>query len=103
MRNTMRNVIMVVAVLITSCQVSLKLKIGPVMAQMMMIITALIKVIGRPVAREAHLAARVNQEKRLPLPSGAILPAFSTKMGTQRLGSASSNWFSFQLLYWRRS
>ena len=52
---------MVVPVLITSCQVSLKLKKEPVRAQSKIIDTADVKVIGCPAADEVHLA---NREKR---------------------------------------
>src|SRR5206468_4331665 len=62
MRNTIRKVTMVVPVLMTSCQVSLKPKIGPVMAQMAITSTARVKVSGRPVALAVHLAKRVNHD-----------------------------------------
>ena len=45
-RNTIRNVTIVVPVFITSCQVSLNLKIGPVMIQIMIVDTAIMKAIG---------------------------------------------------------
>jgi hypothetical protein len=61
-RNTMRNVIMVVLVFITNCQVSLKANIGPVAAQAMMRSRATAKVVGCPAAREVHLANWVNRE-----------------------------------------
>src|SRR5688572_16914582 len=56
---------MVVLVLITSCQVSLKPKRGPVIAQTRMTVTANTKVSGRPLTRAAHLAKRVNVEADL--------------------------------------
>jgi hypothetical protein len=65
MRKTIKNVIMVVLVLMTSCQVSLKWKIGPVIAQSTMIPRATINVTGRPAAREAKRAAWVNQDAPL--------------------------------------
>ena len=52
----------VVPVFMTSCQVSLNPNIGPVTAQPRMISTAVAKVAGCPVAREVHLAKRVNKE-----------------------------------------
>src|SRR5512132_537932 len=55
MTNTMRKVMMVVAVLITSCQVSLKSNRGPVTTQTTMTPTARVKVIGRPLARALTL------------------------------------------------
>ena len=51
MRKTIRKVTMVVPVLITSCQVSLKPKIGPASAQIRTMATASTKVTGRPHAR----------------------------------------------------
>src|SRR5690242_20055944 len=62
MRNTIRKVIIVVPVLMTSCQVSLKPKRGPVQAQPRMRATAPTNVAGRPVARAVHFAKRVNHE-----------------------------------------
>src|SRR5690349_18356626 len=100
MRNTIRNVIIVVLVLMTSCQVSLNLKIGPVMAQTTMMIMAIIKVMGLPAAREAALAVRVNQDWLLCLRLRAMfLLPIAERIRTQPLGSFSNNWFSFQLLY----
>ena len=55
-RNTMRNVMIVVPVLITSCHVSLKPNMGPVTAQTTMIVTAVTKANGCPVAQAAHFA-----------------------------------------------
>src|SRR5262249_36164525 len=46
----------------TSCQVSLKPKTGPVPAQTTITVTATRKATGRPVARAVHLAKRVNQD-----------------------------------------
>lgn len=46
----------VVAVLMTNCQVSLKLKIGPVIIQARIVPTAIAKTIGRPQNREDALA-----------------------------------------------
>ena len=59
---------MVVPVLMTNCQVSLNLNIGPVTAQTAMIPAARMKAIGFPVARAAALAKRLNQEVRVILP-----------------------------------
>ena len=52
----------VVPVFMTSCQVSLNSNIGPVTAQAKIMITALAKVAGCPVACEVHLAKRVDRE-----------------------------------------
>ena len=62
MRNTIRKVTTVVLVLITNCQVSLNPKIGPVPAQTMIVPSAKINAAGRPVARAAAFAKRVNHE-----------------------------------------
>jgi hypothetical protein len=51
---------MVVPVFTTSCQVSEKLKTGPVTAQMMMIKQAARKVTGWPALVAIHAAIRVN-------------------------------------------
>lgn len=53
---------MVVLVFMTSCQVSLNLKIGPMTAQATMIIKAATKETGCPVAREVHRAKRMKGE-----------------------------------------
>src|SRR5690349_8033941 len=55
-RKTMRKVTMVVAVLMTSCQVSLKPKRGPVMIQTTIDSAANVKTLGRPLNLEAALA-----------------------------------------------
>jgi hypothetical protein len=60
-RNTVRNVTMVVAVFIINCQVSLNPTIGPVAAHTKMISTAAAKVLGCPTVREVHLANRSNK------------------------------------------
>ena len=51
----------VVPVLITSCQVSLKRKIGPVSAHTRMMDAASAKVIGRPLMWAVPFVSRVNQ------------------------------------------
>src|SRR6266478_4250418 len=61
MRNTMRKVMIVVPVLMTSCHVSLKLKIGPVMAQIVTTAAARKKIAGLPQKSEAWRAKRPNQ------------------------------------------
>ncbi len=61
MTNTMRNVTIVVPVLITSCQVSLNPKMGPVTPHTSTTPTAAAKALGRPAAREDQRAKRVNQ------------------------------------------
>jgi len=58
----MRKVMIVVPVLTINCHVLLKSKIGPVSAQARMPKTAIAKAIGRPVARAALFAKRVNHE-----------------------------------------
>jgi hypothetical protein len=55
MRKTMRKVTMVVPVLMTSYQVSLKAKSGPVTSQTAMTRTAREKVTERPANRDAPL------------------------------------------------
>src|SRR5262249_5673559 len=60
-RNTMRKVMIVVAVLITSCQVSLKPKIGPQMAQIAMLSAAIRKACGFPAKFEVALASSENK------------------------------------------
>ncbi len=60
-RNTIRKVMMVVPVLITSCQVSLKPNTGPLMPQITTIATAARKVHGEPVAAAAFLAIVLNR------------------------------------------
>ena len=57
-QNTIRNVTIVVPVLMTKCQVSLNLKIGPVTAQAKIINAALMNAAGWPVARAVHFAKR---------------------------------------------
>ena len=52
----------VVPVLITNCQVSLKPNIGPVIIQMSMMATAMVNTRGRPQKRDAVLAKREYQE-----------------------------------------
>ena len=59
-RNTIRKVTIVVPVLITSCQVSLKPNSGPVTTQTSTSSTASTKHSGRPVNRAAALARRVK-------------------------------------------
>jgi len=58
-RKTIRKVTMVVPVLITSCQVSEKPKIGPETIQTTIVATASRKVIGRPESWAIQRAARV--------------------------------------------
>lgn len=65
----MRNVTIVVPVLMTSCQVSLKAKTGPTTAQSTMTPTAAPNVIGLPLRRAVFFASRVNHEERAPVPA----------------------------------
>ena len=67
MANTIRNVTIVVPVLMTSCQVSEKPKIGPVMPHTSTTATAPTKANGVPAAREHQRAKRVNNDASLPL------------------------------------
>ena len=53
---------MVVPVFMMSCQVSLKPNSGPDTAQRTNAAIAMVNAIGRPTAREAHLANRVKTE-----------------------------------------
>jgi hypothetical protein len=61
-KNTIKNVIMVVPVLITSCQVSLNPNSGPVTAHNTIISTAAKKVIGLPLKRAVRFVNRVNHD-----------------------------------------
>src|SRR5688572_9933378 len=84
-RNTIRNVTIVVPVLMMSCQVSLKPNSGPVTAHDRMIATATQNVAGCPALRAVLLANRVNHDplrygrpcmaaalaKRKPIPRSA--------------------------------
>ena len=54
---------MVVLVLMTSCQVSLKAKSGPLTAHAMITASARLKVTGRPLTRAAALAKVLNQDE----------------------------------------
>ena len=62
MRKTIKKVMIVVPVFITSCQVSLKPKIGPNEAQIIMTRTAAMNVTGFPVIDEVFLANLVNSD-----------------------------------------
>lgn len=71
MRNTIRNVTIVVVVLITNCQVSLKPNSGPVTSQPRISTTANVKTGGWPQKREDAFAKREYQDAlRIPRPSG---------------------------------
>src|SRR5262245_20693341 len=59
----MRNVMIVVQVLMMSCQVSLEWKIGPVIPQTTMSRTARMKTRGRPEKFAAALARREYQDR----------------------------------------
>src|SRR5262245_5575801 len=61
----MRNVTIVVLVLITSCQVSLKPKSGPLIPHSRMTRNARRKVRGRPVVRAVHFVKRVKADRDL--------------------------------------
>ena len=68
----MRKVTIVVPVLITSCQVSLQPKSGPLTSQASTTSNARPKVNGWPVARDVALVKRTNQRLR-PVGRMAIL------------------------------
>ena len=71
MRNTIRNVTIVVVVLITNCQVSLKPNSGPVTSQPRISTTANVKTGGWPQKREDAFAKREYQDAlRIPRPYG---------------------------------
>jgi hypothetical protein len=61
--NTIRNVIIVVLVLITSCHVSLNPKMGPVTTHAIIINAARINALGCPVVWEAQVAKRANRDE----------------------------------------
>ena len=61
-RNTIRNVTMVVNVLMVSCQASLKPKSGPLIAHSTTMAPASAQVTGRPENCAVFLAKRVNQD-----------------------------------------
>src|SRR5690242_6971163 len=63
MRKTIKKVMTVVPVLITSCQVSLNWNTGPVTSQTRITPTASMKVAGLPVTRAVAFAKRVNCER----------------------------------------
>src|SRR5215211_5979240 len=91
---------MVVPVLMKSCQVSLKSKMGPVTAQRRMIATAMAKVAGLPVACEADFAKCMNHEVRLRVIDS--VPFCEHEMH-QCCPSSIVNCVSFQFLYFFRS
>src|SRR3954452_13202090 len=61
MRNTIKNVTIVVLVLITSCQVSENPKIGPLAAQTTTAVMAVTKAHGEPIASEVRWANLRNR------------------------------------------
>src|SRR4051812_1098422 len=65
-KNTIKLVMIVVVVLMMSCQVSLKPKIGPLMAQTMTQPSAMMNAIGCPTAFAMAPAKRENQADRPP-------------------------------------
>src|SRR5688572_15050853 len=94
MRNTIRKVTMVVLVLITSCQLSLKRNMGPAASQRRTMPAAMLKAAGLPPARDVALAKRVNHVPgfvgRIGVhPTGkremAALPAASRPASVKRL------------------
>jgi hypothetical protein len=62
MRKTIKKVMIVVPVLMTSCQVSLNPNIGPMTAQTKIIETAMINVTGLPVILAVDFANRENHD-----------------------------------------
>jgi hypothetical protein len=73
-RNTIRKVMIVVPVLITSCQVSLKPKIGPVTIHTMITESARKNVLGLPLNRDAFFARREYIEEVLIMESALRRP-----------------------------
>ncbi|TPW01161.1 MAG: hypothetical protein FD125_2733 [bacterium] len=67
-RKTIRKVTMVVPVLITSCQVSLNLKIGPVAAHPSTIARQAMKVHGLPATLAVAVANLTNSRSIAPQP-----------------------------------
>ena len=63
MTNTMRNVTIVVAVLITSCHVSEKSKSGPVTSHVMITAAASSRAYGEPAAFVTRAASRRNKSR----------------------------------------
>src|SRR5512141_2138684 len=100
MRKTIRKVMIVVLVLITSCHVSLKWKRGPVIAQTRMIPRATIKVAGLPAVCDAHFAARVNHDKFRLLMYNFLC---QEERFSYPPASTSIGWLAFQLRYLTRS
>jgi hypothetical protein len=74
MRNTIKNVTIVVPVLITNCQVSEKPKKGPLTAQTITTTVQIKKALGAPAAREtaleAFVKARSNDKMSFPWGQG---------------------------------
>jgi len=62
--NTIRKVIIVVPVLITNCHVSENLKMGPVIAQIMIISKAIINAAGLPEAFVIFVAIRSKNKAK---------------------------------------
>src|SRR4051812_48057350 len=73
MRKTIRKVMIVVPVLMTSCQTSENLKIGPVTAQTTISVTAAMKAQGVPVAVDTLLANLRKASDILLLPDPTLL------------------------------
>src|SRR4051812_29124735 len=92
---TIRNVTIVVPVLMMSCQVSEKPKIGPVTAQAMMTTTASTNAHGEPTALDVACAKRrkssfaFERDWGLPLPWAAPLwrRPLSSSLGFESLGA----------------
>jgi hypothetical protein len=75
-RNTIRNVMIVVDVFTTSCHVSENPKNGPVAAQNTMAKQQITKVSGLPAARATELAKRVKVFSMGAPAAGRIWPPF---------------------------
>jgi hypothetical protein len=75
MRKTVKNVMMVVPVLTTSCQVSLNRNKGPVTSPRRITPTARLNVDGLPVTRAVAFARRVNRDPDLVGRTGLFLSA----------------------------
>src|SRR5215207_4152593 len=90
MRKTIRNVMMVVLVLMTNCQVSLNPKSGPVTSQIPIRPTATMKTRGRAQKCAAHFAKREYQEEFRISKEGPGTSAKQPKNGTCQVPRASN-------------
>src|ERR1051326_3390340 len=87
MRNTIKKVTIVVPVLMTSCHVSLKPKIGPLISHTQMVSAANANASGWPVVCAVHLAKRENRERGY----GYMSSPFMARAAARHLEQASSD------------